>query len=176
MKPPAQASAPQSPLGGCLSLKDEGKCYPHLLVYKSGPEGCRTKPPGDPKGDQQCACHTRPKRRGSSPSSRGREVMGASPGRQEGQHGPLRSGPSQNALQPCRPDFRPPTTSGPWREPCLLLRRRCPSRTARFVLQALAQVFLFQEASLMPQPDLSASSGPLPGPCLCHYGPDHPVL
>lgn len=153
---------------------------PTPVSVQSGPDGCRTQPPGDPRGDQQCACHTRPKHRGSSPSSRSQgRVVGASPGRQEGQHGPLRSGPSQKALQPCSlaaPISGPQSTSGPLRELRLLCAATAPPTLPNLSFRPLPWGYLFQEASLMPQPDLSASSGPLRGPCLRHCGSDHPVV
>lgn len=112
--------------------------------------------------------------RGSSPSNLASTEGYGSLTRQAGR--PLCSCSSQDTLQPRRTDFRPPkhlrafaqavlATGAPVSPPFLLL-----------FVRSLLRHHLLQEASLMPQPELSAFSGSPPGLCLCHYDSDHPML
>lgn len=171
MKPPARACALQSPLGGCPSLKDGGKCYPHLLVYNQVLTAAEPSP-------WETAGET-----GNVPAIRAQnaEAQALAPGVRGGSWEPHQEGrrankdlcvpaPPRMPCSPTGPISGPQSTSGP------SFAAVVPPTLPVLSFRALSRCYLFQEASLIPRPDLSASSGLLPGLCLCRYGPDHPVL
>lgn len=114
--------------------------------------------------------------RGSSPSKLGSKEGYGSLTRQAGR--PLCSCSSQDTLQPRRTDCRPPKHLRAFAQAVLAAGAPClPSLSTLFLsIRSLLRHHLLQEASLMPQPELSSSSGSPPGLCLCHYDSDHPML
>lgn len=72
----------------------------------------------------------------------------------------------------------PHSTSEPLYKLYLLLERPVflPSLLFSYPSGLCSGIISSKDASLSPQPELSASSGSPPGLCLYHYDSDHPVL
>lgn len=112
-----QLQPPSLPLAGCLpGIKHGGKRCPHLLEHNEVPTAVKLSPRETPRENIDVPANVQAGEARAPAPWGPKKVQGASPERQESNHGPRHPCLSQDTLHPQRTDFKPLKHLRAWAE------------------------------------------------------------